>query len=211
MSRTVVLCCAFFLLPPSNTPLQIARFALYLLLHRRKRDCRSLMHVVSLWLASTCPVQKLCLLYPGDGGTWVTPCGVRWERGAQTPIWRQELRELSLLGGKKIWLGQLLGFCLFVCLLVCLWCVTILFFLAVVRTLHSLLMRVSFMEKVAMYVKTEKDSAFSLRSPPTCKGEVKDFVTSFSLSQISRLLAEVVAKFPVFRLARKDAFVRQLW
>lgn len=71
-------------------------------------------------------------------------------------------------------------FCLFAC---CLWCVTILFFLAVVWTLHSLLLRVSFMEKVAMYVKTEKDSAFSLCSPPTCKGEVTDFVTSFSLSE----------------------------
>lgn len=67
------------------------------------------------------------------------------------------------------------------------------------------------MKKAAMYVKTEKDSACSLRSPPTCKGETKDFVTSFSLSQISRLLAQVVAKSPVFRLARKDAFLRQLW
>lgn len=67
------------------------------------------------------------------------------------------------------------------------------------------------MEKVAMYVRTEKDSAFSLRSPRTGKGAAKDFVTSFSLSQISRLSAQVVAKSPMFRLAGEGVFIRQLW
>ena len=60
-----------------------------------------------------------------------------------------------------------------------------------------------------MHVQTAKDSAFSLCSQPTRKGEGKDFVTSLSLT--CRLLALVMAKSPVFRLAGKDAFLRQLW
>lgn len=64
-------------------------------------------------------------------------------------------------------------------------------------TSHSLLLRVSFVEKVALYVKAENErQCFQPALPHTCKGEVEGFVTGFSISQISRLLAQVVAKSP---------------
>lgn len=65
-------------------------------------------------------------------------------------IWRQELSELSSLGRRKFWLDQL----------VCLWCVTVLLFLAVGCTGHSLLLRVSFMEKAAMCVKDKEEGEY---------------------------------------------------
>lgn len=73
-------------------------------------------------------------------------CEVR-KRNPNT-IWRQELNELSLLGRRKFWLGQLV--CLF---MVC----NHLLFLAVGCTGHSLLLRVSFMEKGAMRVKDKEE------------------------------------------------------
>lgn len=101
-------------------------------------------------------------------------------------IWRQELSELSLLGRRKFSLDQLV--CLFV---VC----NYLLFLAVGCTGHSLLLRVSFMEKGAMCVKNkEEGQCFQPVLPQTCQGEVKDFVTTFSLPQSSKLLAQDMAK-----------------